>query len=71
MICQSLCTQAPGESYPFSIVSNTNVITALISCNDASSDLGRITNAGVDAGTLIPLYKDNTGTKYVKIYTTA
>jgi hypothetical protein len=68
MRMQSLCSDAPGESYPFSIVSNTNVVTALIQCNDASSDLGRITNAGVDNGLLIPLYKDNTGVKYVKIY---
>jgi hypothetical protein len=66
---QSLLAEAPAESYPFSIISNTNIITALIQCNDASSDLGRITNAGVDNGTLIPLYKDNTGIKYVKIYT--
>lgn len=69
MRMQSLCTQAPTESYPFSIVSNTNVITAIIQCNDASSDLGRVTDNGVDAGTLVPLYKDNTGVKYVKIYT--
>lgn len=69
MRMQSLCTDAPGESYPFSCVSNTNVITAIFQCNDASSDLGRITNVGVDSGTLVPLYKDNTGVKYVKIYT--
>jgi hypothetical protein len=68
MRMQSLCTQAPGESYPFSIVSAVNVVTALIQCNDSISDLGRTTDVGVDTGTLVPLYKDNTGVKYVKIY---
>lgn len=59
---------APAESYPFSIVNNTTITTAIIQCNDSSSDLGRVTNAGTDDGTLVPLYKDNTGIKYVKIY---
>jgi hypothetical protein len=73
MRMQCLCQVNGGVSstlfYPFSIVNNTNITTALIQCNDASSDLGRITNAGVDSGLLIPLYKDNSGVKYVKIYT--
>ncbi len=65
----SAAGSAPAESYPFSIVNQVTLTTALIQCNDASSDLGKVTNIGVDNGTLVPLYKDNTGVKYVKIYT--
>ena len=57
--------------YPFSVVNNTNITSAIFKCNDASSDLGRTTNAGVDSGLLVPLYTDNSGTKYVKLYTLA
>ncbi len=55
--------------YPFSVINNTNVTTALILCNAASSDLGLVSDAGSDTNTLVPLYQDNTGIKYVKIYT--
>jgi len=58
-----------GEMFPFSIINNTNITTAIIQCNAASSDLGLVSNAGTDSSTLVPLYKDNTGIKYVKIYT--
>jgi len=57
--------------YPFSIVNNTNITTALIDCNAASSDLGEVTNAGSDLGTLVPLFKDGAKTGYVKIYALA
>jgi hypothetical protein len=70
MRMQSLLAEAPGESYPFSCVSNTNVITALFSCNAGSSDMGTITDNGSDSGKLVPLYKEtSTGTTYyVKLY---
>jgi len=57
-----------AEFYPFSVVNNTNVTTAVFQCNAASSDLGLTTDAGSDDGTLVPFYKDNTGVHYVKIY---
>ena len=57
--------------YPFSIVNNTNITTALIQCNAASSDLGEVTNNGSDLGTLVPLFKDGSKTGYVKIYALA
>jgi len=60
-----------AEFYPFSIVNNTNITTALIDCNAASSDLGEVTNAGSDLGTLVPLFKDGAKTGYVKIYSLA
>ncbi|MDD4689067.1 MAG: hypothetical protein PHE51_04895 [Eubacteriales bacterium] len=73
MRMQSLLAEAPSESYPFSCVSNTNIITALFSCNAGSSDMGTVTNAGSDSGKLVPLYKEtSTGTTYyVKLYSLA
>lgn len=53
--------------YPFSIVNNTNVTTAMILCNDATSDLGEQATA-VGAETMIPLFSDNEGIRYVKVY---
>jgi hypothetical protein len=48
-----------------------NGITALFECMTAS-DLGTITNAGVDSGTLVPLFRDAGGNmRYVKLYTSA
>jgi hypothetical protein len=71
MRMQSLLAEAPAESYPFSCVSNTNIITALFSCNAGSSDMGTITDTAGETGMTVPLYKEtSTGiTYYVKIYT--
>jgi hypothetical protein len=69
MRCQSLLTHAAGKSYPFSVVSNTNVITAIFKCGAGVSDMGEITDIGVDNGTLVPLFEDDSGLHYVKIYT--
>lgn len=72
MRMQCLCQTNGGVSgttfFPFSIVNNTNITTALIQCNAASSDLGLISDVGSDTSTLVPLYKDGSGVKYVKIY---
>jgi hypothetical protein len=70
MRMQSLLAEAPSQSFPFSCVSNTNVITALFSCNAGSSDMGTVANAGSDTSKLVPLYKEtSTGTTYyVKLY---
>jgi hypothetical protein len=70
MRMQSLLAEAPSESFPFSCVSNTNVITALFSCNAGISDMGTTSNAGSDTSKLVPLYKEtSTGTTYyVKLY---
>jgi hypothetical protein len=59
---------APAESYPFSIVNQVNVTTALIQCNAAVSDLGVVTDTGSDTGKVLPLYKDGSGTYYVRLY---
>lgn len=70
MRMQSLLAEAPAESYPFSCVSNTNIITALFSCNAGSSDMGTVTDTSADTGMLVPLYKEtSTGTTYyVKLW---
>lgn len=70
MRMQSLLAEAPSESFPFSCVSNTNIITALFSCNAGSSDMGTITDTGADTGKVVPLYKEtSTGTTYyVRLY---
>lgn len=63
-------TDAAGV-YPFSINTNNTAITALFDVNNLT-DLGLITDAGSDDGTLVPLMKDvNGAVKYVKIYSTA
>jgi hypothetical protein len=73
MRMQCLCHVNGGVSsttfYPFSIVNNTNITTALIQCNAASSDLGEVTDNGTDTGKLVPLYKAGSVMGYVKIYT--
>jgi hypothetical protein len=56
--------------FPFSLNTQNNGITALFECMTAT-DLGQITNAGSDAGTLVPLFRDSGGNmRYVKLYTT-
>ena len=63
-------TDAAGV-FPFSVNTNNTAITALFDVNN-STDLGLITNAGSDNGTLIPVYKDsNDNIGYVKIYSAA
>ncbi len=57
--------------FPFSLNTQNNGITALFECMTAT-DLGTITNAGSDAGTLVPLFRDAGGNlRYVKLYTAA
>lgn len=70
MRMQSLLAEAPNESFPFSCVSNTNIITALFSCNAGSSDMGTVADVGADTGKVVPLYKEtSTGTTYyVRLY---
>ncbi|MFA5406733.1 MAG: hypothetical protein WC307_05240 [Candidatus Nanoarchaeia archaeon] len=69
-LCQD-ATVTSSQFFPFSCVNNTNITTALFSCNAGSSDMGTITNAGADGGKLVPLYKEtSTGTTYyVKLWT--
>lgn len=58
-----------GLSFPFSLNTNNAGITALFDVN-TNTDLGIITNAGSDEGTLVPLSRDVNGNIiYVKIYT--
>jgi len=54
--------------YPFSIVNNTNVTTALIKCNAGSSDLGTTAVSKSSESKYVPLYTDDAGTHYVLIY---
>ncbi len=56
---------------PWSI-NTTIAITALIHAANPVVDLGMVTNAGSDSGTLVPFSVANNGTKsYVKLYTLA
>jgi hypothetical protein len=58
-----------GRVCPFSLNTNNKGITALFDCQTAS-DLGTITNAGTDVGSLVPLFIDNSGNlRYVRVYT--
>ena len=63
-----------GGVFPFSLnVSNaTQHTTAIFHIGTKEGELGAVTNAGSDAGDLVPLYKDSNGNiGYVKIYTLA
>lgn len=68
-----LCTHynvATG-TFPFSINTNNNGITALFDVATAT-DMGDIVNAGSDSGHLIPIFRDYGGNmRYVKVYTAA
>lgn len=68
MRCQSLLAEAPAKSYPFSVISNTNVITAIFKCNAGSSDMGTTTVSKTTEGKYVPLYEDDAGVHYVLIY---
>lgn len=68
MQCIVVDTDA-GGIFPFSINVNGDSINALFQINTPATDMGQVTNAGSDAGTLVPLYKDAGGTtKYIKLY---
>lgn len=54
--------------YPFCIINNTNITTAIFKCNDGSSDLGTTAVSKTTEGKYVPLYTDNAGTHYVLIY---
>lgn len=70
MRMQCLCQSEGdiGAMYPFSIINNTNITTALIQCNAASSDLGVTAASKTTTATYMPIYKDGAGTKYVLLY---
>jgi hypothetical protein len=59
-------TDAAGY-FPFSIVNNANVTTALFDANHIN-DLGIVTDSGSDSGTLLPIYKIGATVGYVKVY---
>jgi hypothetical protein len=68
MQCILVDTDA-GGIFPFSINVNGVTTTALFQCNIPATDLGLVTDAGSDNGTLVPFYKDAGGNiGYVKIY---
>lgn len=71
MIVDATDLAAASRACPFSVNTNNMSISAVIDCNNLT-DLGLVTDAGSDDGTLIPLMIDNAGTKkYVKIYSLA
>lgn len=58
MRAQCICGDSDaGGYYPFSINTSGITTTAIFQCNTPALDLGLITNAGSDAGTLVPLTK--------------
>jgi len=57
-----------AKFYPFSIVNNTNVTTALMLCNAGSSDVGTTAVSKTTEGKYVPLYEDDAGVHYVLIY---
>ena len=71
MRMESIITATDHLNFPFSINTDNSGITAIFDVN-TTSDLGIITDAGADDGTLIPILRDNSGNmRYVKVYTTA
>jgi hypothetical protein len=66
---QKILGDTDALSFPFSLNTNNAGITALFDVN-TTTDLGIVTNAGTDNGTLIPLARDINGNIiYVKVYT--
>jgi len=57
-----------AKFYPFSVVNNTNVTTALFKCNAGSSDMGTTAVSKTTEGKYVPLYEDDAGVHYVLIY---
>lgn len=57
-----------AKFYPFCVVNNTNVTTAIFKCNAGSSDLGTTAVSKTTEGKYVPLYTDDAGTHYVLIY---
>jgi hypothetical protein len=69
MRMQALIADSDANLYPFSCVSAVNPIKAIFRVGDASSDMGEISDPGVDANKLVPLYKNDGGViGYIKIY---
>lgn len=68
MRAQKILGDTDALSFPFSVNTNNTAITAIFDVNNLT-DMGQTTNAGSDAGTLVPLMRDAGGTiKYVKLY---
>ncbi len=57
-----------AKFYPFSVVNNTNITTAIFKCNAGSSDLGTTAVSKTTEGKYVPLYEDDAGVHYVLIY---
>ena len=71
MRMESVIAATDHLNFPFSINTDNSGITAIFDVN-TTSDLGIVTNAGTDDGTLIPILRDNSGNmRYVKVYTAA
>ena len=59
---------ADSINYPFSLNMSGSTMKALFHCA-STTDLGIVTDAGADDGTLVPLYTtDNSTIHYVKVY---
>ena len=54
--------------YPFKCVNAVNVTSAIFLCNDATSDLGEVGSISEGATSYVPLFSDNKGKRYVKVY---